>query len=113
MNSLQLTSKHAVATPVNWTPGEDVIIAGSVSDEQARQKYPEGWKAPRPYLRSCRHPRRAQSSGGAGVVARGSHPRHCFVPLAPCDRRGRPGHRVSEQMEPQGQEDGYDGEPKG
>jgi alkyl hydroperoxide reductase subunit AhpC len=51
VDSLQLTAAHQVSTPVNWQPGEDVIIAGSVSDEQAREKYPEGWQAPRPYLR--------------------------------------------------------------
>src|SRR5882724_9232139 len=56
LDSLQLTSKHAVATPVNWKPGEDVIIAGSVSDDQARQQYPGGWKAPRPYLRIVPQP---------------------------------------------------------
>ena len=46
---LQLTAKHKVATPVNWKQGQDVIIAGSVSDEAAREAYPEGWKAPRPF----------------------------------------------------------------
>ena len=51
VDSLQLTAAHQVSTPVNWQPGEDVIIAGSVSDEQAKEKYPEGWQAPRPYLR--------------------------------------------------------------
>jgi thioredoxin-dependent peroxiredoxin len=51
VDSLQLSAAHQVATPVNWQPGDDVIIAGSVSDEQAREKYPDGWKAPRPYLR--------------------------------------------------------------
>jgi len=51
LDSIQLTAKHQVATPVNWKQGEDVIIAGSVSDEQAKQKYPQGWKAPKPYLR--------------------------------------------------------------
>jgi thioredoxin-dependent peroxiredoxin len=51
LDSCQLTAKQAVATPVNWLPGDDVIIAGSVSDEQARAKYPGGWKAPKPYLR--------------------------------------------------------------
>jgi alkyl hydroperoxide reductase subunit AhpC len=51
LDSMQLTAKHKVATPVNWKPGEDVIIAGSVSDDEAKQKYPDGWKAPRPYLR--------------------------------------------------------------
>jgi len=51
LDSIQLTAKHQVATPVNWKHGEDVIIAGSVSDDQAKQKYPQGWKAPKPYLR--------------------------------------------------------------
>ena len=57
IDSLQLTAKHRVATPANWKPGEDVIIAGSVSDEEAKTIYPEGWKAPRPYLRIVRQPR--------------------------------------------------------
>ena len=57
LDSLQLTAKHKVATPVNWKPGEDVIIAGSVSDDEAKQKYPEGWKAPRPYIRIVPQPR--------------------------------------------------------
>jgi thioredoxin-dependent peroxiredoxin len=51
VDSLQLTANHAVSTPVNWQPGEDVIIAGSVSDEQAREKYPDGWQSPKPYIR--------------------------------------------------------------
>jgi alkyl hydroperoxide reductase subunit AhpC len=51
IDSLQLTANHAVSTPVNWQPGEDVIIAGSVSDEQAREKYPDGWESPKPYIR--------------------------------------------------------------
>jgi len=51
IDSLQLTAKHAVATPAQWQPGEDVIIAGSVSNEQAKEKYPEGWEEPRPYIR--------------------------------------------------------------
>jgi alkyl hydroperoxide reductase subunit AhpC len=51
LDSCQLTAKHAVATPVNWKPGDNVIIAPSVPDEQARQQYPGGWQAPRPYLR--------------------------------------------------------------
>ena len=54
INSLQLTAKHKVATPVNWKPGEDVIIAGSVSDDDAKKLYPQGWKAPKPYSASCR-----------------------------------------------------------
>jgi len=56
LDSIQLTAKHKVATPVNWKPGEDVIIVPAVSDEDARQKYPEGWKAPRPYLRIVKQP---------------------------------------------------------
>jgi len=51
IDSLQLTAKHQVATPVNWKQGEDVIIVPSVSDEDAKKKYPKGWKSPRPYLR--------------------------------------------------------------
>jgi len=51
LDSCQLTAKHPVATPVNWKQGDDVIIVPSVSDEQARQKFPGGWKAPKPYLR--------------------------------------------------------------
>ena len=56
IDSLQLTAKHKVATPVNWKQGEDVIIAGSVSDEEAKKTYPNGWKAPRPYLRVVPQP---------------------------------------------------------
>jgi alkyl hydroperoxide reductase subunit AhpC len=51
IDSLQLTAKHQVATPVNWQPGENVIIAGSVSDEQAKERYPGGWESPKPYIR--------------------------------------------------------------
>ena len=57
IDSLQLTAKHKVSTPVNWTPGDDVIIAGSVSDEEAKKTYPDGWKAPKPYLRIVPQPR--------------------------------------------------------
>jgi alkyl hydroperoxide reductase subunit AhpC len=56
IDSLQLTATHKVATPVNWEPGEDVIIAGSVSDEDAKKVYPQGWRAPRPYLRFVPQP---------------------------------------------------------
>jgi alkyl hydroperoxide reductase subunit AhpC len=56
IDSLQLTAAHKVSTPVNWKPGEDVIIAGSVSDEEARKVYPAGWKAPKPYLRIVPQP---------------------------------------------------------
>ena len=57
IDSLQLTAKHKVATPVNWQQGEDVIIAGSVSDDEAKKTYPDGWKAPRPYIRIVPQPR--------------------------------------------------------
>lgn len=57
IDSLQLTAKHKVATPVNWKQGDDVIIAGSVSDDEARKTYPDGWKAPRPYLRIVPQPK--------------------------------------------------------
>ena len=57
LDSLQLTAKFKVATPANWKPGEDVIIAGSVSDQQARKIYPQGWKAPKPYIRIVPQPR--------------------------------------------------------
>jgi alkyl hydroperoxide reductase subunit AhpC len=58
IDSLQMTAKHRVATPVNWQPGEDVIIAGSVSDEEAKTIYPDGWKAPKPYIRIVPQPGR-------------------------------------------------------
>jgi thioredoxin-dependent peroxiredoxin len=56
LDSLQLTSKHRVSTPVNWKQGEDVIIAGSVSDDEAKTIYPEGWKSPKPYIRIVPQP---------------------------------------------------------
>jgi alkyl hydroperoxide reductase subunit AhpC len=56
IDSLQLTAKHSVATPANWKSGEDVIIASSVSDEQAREKFPKGWKTLKPYLRVTPQP---------------------------------------------------------
>jgi alkyl hydroperoxide reductase subunit AhpC len=56
IDSLQLTAKHKVATPVNWQPGDDVIIAGSVSDEEAHERYPDGWQSPRPYIRIVPQP---------------------------------------------------------
>jgi thioredoxin-dependent peroxiredoxin len=57
LDSIQLTAKHQVSTPVNWKPGDDVIISGSVSDDEAKKKYPGGWKAPRPYLRIVPQPK--------------------------------------------------------
>ena len=57
VDSLQLTAKHKVSTPVNWKQGEDVIIAGSVSDDEAKKTYPNGWKAPKPYMRIVPQPK--------------------------------------------------------
>ena len=56
VDSLQLTAKHKVATPVNWQQGDDVIIAGSVSNEQAKETYPDGWQEPKPYIRIVPQP---------------------------------------------------------
>ena len=57
LDSIQLTARHKVATPANWKQGEDVIIAGSVNDEEAKKQYPGGWKAPKPYLRIVPQPK--------------------------------------------------------
>ena len=57
LDSMQLTARHQVATPVNWRQGEDVIIVPAVPDEKAREKFPEGWKAPTPYLRIVPQPK--------------------------------------------------------
>jgi alkyl hydroperoxide reductase subunit AhpC len=57
LDSIQLTAKHKVATPVNWKHGEDVIIVPSVSDDEAKQKYPQGWKSPKPYIRVVPQPK--------------------------------------------------------
>jgi alkyl hydroperoxide reductase subunit AhpC len=56
IDSIQLTAKHKVSTPVNWQPGEDVIISGSVKEEEARELFPEGWEAPKPYIRIVPQP---------------------------------------------------------
>jgi len=58
IDSLQLTAKHKVSTPVNWQQGQDVIIAGSVSDDEAKKMFPEGWKTPKPYMRIVAQPGR-------------------------------------------------------
>ena len=57
LDSMQLTAKHKVATPVNWKDGQDVIILPAVTDDEAKQKYPQGWKAPKPYLRIVPQPK--------------------------------------------------------
>jgi alkyl hydroperoxide reductase subunit AhpC len=56
LDSVQLTAKHKVATPVNWKQGEDVIIVPAVSDEAAKEKFPDGWKSPKPYIRIVPQP---------------------------------------------------------
>ena len=53
---MQLTASHKVSTPVNWRKGEDVIISGSVSDDEAKTMFPTGWRAPKPYMRITKHP---------------------------------------------------------
>ena len=82
IDSLQLTAKHKVATPVNWKQGEDVIIAGSVSDDEAREKYPDGWESPKPYIRIVPDP--SSSSWGSGrssssFLTRGGVGLHCHA----------------------------------
>ena len=57
LDSIQLTAKHKVSTPVNWKPGEDVIISGAVSNEDAQKQYPNGWKSPKPYIRIVPQPK--------------------------------------------------------
>ena len=57
LDSIQLTAKHKVATPVNWKQGQDVIIVPAVSNEDAKQKYPGGWKSPKPYIRIVSQPK--------------------------------------------------------
>ncbi|MGB6822239.1 MAG: redoxin domain-containing protein, partial [Candidatus Acidiferrales bacterium] len=57
LDSIQLTAKHKVSTPVNWIPGDDVILSGAVSDEEAKQKYPGGWTTPLPYMRIVPQPK--------------------------------------------------------
>ena len=57
VDSLQLTAKHKVSTPVNWKQGDDVIISGSVSDDEAKKTYPSGWKSPKPYIRIVPQPK--------------------------------------------------------
>ena len=61
IDSLQLTAKHKVATPAQWQHGDDVIIAGSVSDDNARKQFPQGWRSPKPYIRIVPQPRSRES----------------------------------------------------
>jgi len=57
LDSLQLTAKHQVSTPANWKPGDEVIISGSVSNDDAKKRFPEGWRSPKPYLRIVPQPK--------------------------------------------------------
>jgi alkyl hydroperoxide reductase subunit AhpC len=66
IDSLQLTAKYSVATPVNWKDGEDCIIVPAVSDEAAKEKFPGGWKTVKPYLRVVPQPNKAEGKGSAG-----------------------------------------------
>lgn len=66
IDSLQLTAKHSVATPADWKRGEDVIIVPSVSDDEAREKFPQGWKTVKPYLRVVADPEHAKEASTAG-----------------------------------------------
>jgi hypothetical protein len=68
IDSLQLTARRRVATPATWKPGEPAIIAGSVHDEAARRIYPQGWQAPRPYLRTVPSPSEAHGSSVEATV---------------------------------------------
>ena len=69
IDSLQLTSNYSVATPVNWKDGDDVIIVPSLSDEAAREKFPAGWRAPKPYLRITPQPNKAKTDTAAKGAA--------------------------------------------
>ena len=66
IDSLQLTAKHKVATPAQWQQGDDVIIAGSVSNDQAKEIYPDGWEEPRPYIRIVPQPEKVSAASGLG-----------------------------------------------
>ncbi len=68
LDSLQLTAEHKVSTPANWKNGDDVIIAGSVSDEEAKTKYPNGWKTPKPYIRIVPQPNKATAAVPQGAA---------------------------------------------
>ena len=70
IDSLQLTAKYSVATPVNWKDGDDVIIVPSLSDEAAKEKFPGGWRAPKPYLRITAQPNKPAASTGTDTAAK-------------------------------------------
>ena len=86
LDSIQLTAAHKVATPVNWKHGEDVIILPAVSDDEAKQKYPDGWKAPKPYLRIVPQPIRPTQLPALGRQERVKRPnRSCWSFSCKCD----------------------------
>ena len=103
IDSLQLTAKHKVATPVNWKPGEKVIIAGSVSNDQAKETYPDGWEEPRPYIRIVPQPELAGARRPAcreqapGDSASESRPPESGAAAARAGRRGC-GGRAPDQV---------------
>ena len=70
IDSLQLTAKHKVATPAQWQQGDDVIIAGSVSNDEAKEIYPDGWEEPRPYIRIVPQPEKAELAPSRGAASR-------------------------------------------
>src|SRR5688572_7144262 len=70
IDSLQLTANYSVATPVNWKDGEDVIIVPSLSDEAAKEKFPAGWKAPKPYLRITPQPNKSTDQTASAKTAK-------------------------------------------
>ncbi|HET8782528.1 MAG TPA: peroxiredoxin [Pyrinomonadaceae bacterium] len=70
IDSLQLTAKYSVATPVNWKDGDDVIIVPSLSDEAAKEKFPGGWRAPKPYLRITPQPNKPAAAAGSDTAAK-------------------------------------------
>ena len=74
IDSLQLTAKHKVATPAQWQPGDDVIIAGSVSNDEATQKYPDGWETPKPYIRIVKQPGFEPAAAADAAAAAAAEP---------------------------------------
>ena len=108
IDSLQLTAKHKVATPVNWKQGEDVIIAGSVSDEDAKKQYPQGWKAPKPYIRIVPQPGRERvprsgdgrcsSTAGRAAAADLELGRYLAAECMTCHRAARGERRDPEHL---------------
>ena len=91
IDSLQLTANHKVATPAQWQQGDDVIIAGSVTNDEAKEIYPEGWEEPRPYIRIVPQPREGLQRGRLSRAARevAEDPRRRSPDQLPFDLVGR------------------------